>query len=87
MEYFVEYFSVRYRALNRINEMPSCLKINATGEAELTSQQKDLFVLLGERLPEQDSIISVINTVNKFTMEQEISRSWNVLHTDPDRTV
>ena len=87
MEYFVEYFSVRYRALNRINEMLSCLKINATGEAELTSQQKDLFVLLGERLQEQDSIISVINTVNKFTMEQEISRSWNVLHTDSDRTV
>lgn len=60
-------YSILYGDLDKgekivfINEMLSCLKINATGEAELTSQQKDLFVLLGERLPEQDSIIKEYN--------------------------
>ena len=60
-------YSILYGDLDKgekivfINEMLSCLKINRNGEAELTSQQKDLFVLLGERLPEQDSIIKEYN--------------------------
>lgn len=60
-------YSILYGDLDKgekivfINEMLSCLKINVNGEAELTSQQKDLFVLLGERLPEQDSIIKEYN--------------------------
>lgn len=60
-------YSILYGDLDKgekivfINEMLSCLKINKNGEAELTSQQKDLFVLLGERLPEQDSIIKEYN--------------------------
>lgn len=44
-----------------INELLSCLKVDDNGEAQLTAQQKDLFVLLGERLPQQDSIIKEYN--------------------------
>lgn len=44
-----------------INELLSCLKINDEGEPELTKQQKDLFILLGEKLPQQDSVIKEYN--------------------------
>lgn len=44
-----------------INELLSCLKVDENGEAQLTQQQKDLFVLLGEKLPQQDSIIKEYN--------------------------
>lgn len=44
-----------------INELLSCLKVDEDGEPQLTAQQKDLFVLLGERLPQQDSIIKEYN--------------------------
>lgn len=44
-----------------INELLSCLRTREDGEVELTAQQKDLFVLLGEKLPEQDSVIKEYN--------------------------
>lgn len=44
-----------------INELLSCLKINKDGEAQLTPQQKDLFILLGEKLPQEKSVIQEYN--------------------------
>lgn len=44
-----------------INELLSCLKIDKNGEAQLTPQQKDLFILLGEKLPQEKSVIQEYN--------------------------
>lgn len=44
-----------------INELLSCLKEDKEGNPHLTAQQKEIFVLLGERLPDQDSIIKEYN--------------------------
>ncbi len=44
-----------------INELLSCLRTRKDGGVELTAQQKDLFVLLGEKLPDQDSVIKEYN--------------------------
>lgn len=44
-----------------INELLSCLKIDENGEPKLTPQQKDLFILLGEKLPQEDSVIKEYN--------------------------
>ena len=44
-----------------INEMLSCLKTNQAGEAELTAQQKEIFILLGEKLPQEKSVIQEYN--------------------------
>lgn len=44
-----------------INELLSCLKTDDEGNPELTRMQKDLFILLGEKLPQQDSIIKEYN--------------------------
>lgn len=45
-----------------INELLSCVATDMqTGEKFLTKQQKELFVLLGEKLPEQNSVISEYN--------------------------
>jgi hypothetical protein len=60
-------FNILYGDLDKgekivfINELLSCLRINEDGESELTPQQKDLFILLGEKLPQQDSIIKEYN--------------------------
>ena len=44
-----------------INELLSCLNTNDEGEVVLTSQQKDLFILLGEKLPQEKSVIQEYN--------------------------
>lgn len=44
-----------------INELLSCFKRSKEGTHQLTAQQKDLFILLGEKLPKQDSIIKEYN--------------------------
>lgn len=44
-----------------INELLACLKIKDDGEATLTPRQKDLFILLGEKLPDEKSIIHEYN--------------------------
>lgn len=44
-----------------INELLSCLKRNEKGEPYLTPQQKEIFVMLGEKLPQQDSLIKEYN--------------------------
>ena len=44
-----------------INELLACIKVGENGEPKLTAQQKDLFVLLGDKLPQQDSIIKEYN--------------------------
>lgn len=60
-------YNILYRDLDKgekivfINELLSCLKVDENGVAQLTAQQKDLFVLLGEKLPQQDSIIKEYN--------------------------
>ena len=60
-------YSILYGDLDKgekivfINELLSCLKIDDDGNPQLTAQQKDLFVLLGEKLPQQDSIIKEYN--------------------------
>ncbi len=44
-----------------INELLACIKTNEKGEVQLTQQQKDLFILLGNKLPQQDTIIKEYN--------------------------
>lgn len=44
-----------------INELLACIRIGAEGKPQLTSQQKELFILLGEKLPQQDSVIKEYN--------------------------
>ena len=44
-----------------INELLACIKVGEDGNAQLTPQQKELFILLGEKLPQQDSVIKEYN--------------------------
>ena len=44
-----------------INELIACIQTDINGNPYLTPQQKELFVLLGEKLPQQDSIIKEYN--------------------------
>lgn len=44
-----------------INELIACIHTDKNGNPYLTPQQKELFVLLGEKLPQQDSIIKEYN--------------------------
>ena len=44
-----------------INELLACIKTNDKGERYLTPQQKDLFILLGEKLPQKDTLIKEYN--------------------------
>lgn len=44
-----------------INEMLTCLQKKKDGTLVLTPQQKDIFVLLGEKLPGEDSLIKEYN--------------------------
>lgn len=44
-----------------INELLACIKVGEDGRPQLTSQQKELFILLGEKLPQQDSVIKEYN--------------------------
>lgn len=62
-----------------INETLACIQRNAeTGQPELTAQQKEIFVLLGEKLPEQNNIIHEYNPairVDEITKAFELSLS------------
>lgn len=44
-----------------LNELLSCIATDMDGNKYLSAQQKELFVLLGEKLPEQNSIIYEYN--------------------------
>lgn len=44
-----------------INELIACIQTNKDGKPYLSPQQKELFILLGEKLPQQDSIIKEYN--------------------------
>lgn len=44
-----------------INELLSCITTGTDGKPQLSMQQKELFVLLGEKLPQQDNIIKEYN--------------------------
>ncbi len=44
-----------------INELLSCVRQGADGKLDLTPQQKEIFIMLGERLPEQKEIIYEYN--------------------------
>lgn len=44
-----------------INELLACVKKNEDGTAKMTPQQKKLFILLGDKLPDQDSIVKEYN--------------------------
>lgn len=44
-----------------INELLACINVNDKGIPYLTKQQKELFVLLGDKLPDQDTLIKEYN--------------------------
>lgn len=44
-----------------INELLACIQEDEEGKPMLTPQQKKLFILLGEKLPDQDSIVKEYN--------------------------
>lgn len=44
-----------------INELLACIQTDENGKAYLTKQQKELFVLLGERLPDEKSLVHEYN--------------------------
>ena len=44
-----------------INELLACIKTDEDGRPYLTQQQKELFVLLGEKLPQADTLIKEYN--------------------------
>lgn len=60
-------YSILYGDLDKgeklvfINELLSCINEKADGTYELTPQQKELFILTGERLPDQKNIIQEYN--------------------------
>lgn len=60
-------YSILYRDLDKgeklvfINELLSCINVKDDGTYELTPQQKELFVLTGERMPDQKNIIQEYN--------------------------
>lgn len=60
-------YSILYGDLDKgqklvfINELLACIQKDKQGNPYLTPQQKELFVLLGEKLPKEDSIIKEYN--------------------------
>lgn len=62
-------YSVLYGDLDKgekivfINEMLACIAQDEHGNPMLTPQQKELFILLGEKLPDQESIVQEYNPV------------------------
>lgn len=60
-------FNILYGDLDKgeklvfLNELLACLQTKTDGTQVLTAQQKDLFILLGEKLPQQDTLIKEYN--------------------------
>lgn len=60
-------FNILYGDLDKgeklvfINELLACLQVKNDGTHVLTPQQKDLFILLGEKLPQADTLIKEYN--------------------------
>ena len=60
-------FNILYGDLDKgekivfLNEVLACLQTKSDGTKVLSPQQKDLFVLLGERLPDEDTLIKEYN--------------------------
>lgn len=44
-----------------INELLACIQKNENGQAYLTPKQQELFILLGEKLPDQDNLVKEYN--------------------------
>lgn len=59
-----------------INELLSCIAEDKEGNKFLTPQQKELFVLLGEKLPTQDSLIHEYNPELRI---EEITKIFETL--------
>lgn len=75
-------FNILYGDLDKgdkivfINELLACIQQGENGIPELTQQQKKLFVLLGERLPEQDSVIKEYNPVIRI---DDITKAFELI--------
>lgn len=75
-------FSILYGDLSKgdkivfINELLSCISKGTDGLPQLTPQQKDLFVMLGERLPDQDTLIKEYNPVIRV---EDITKAFELV--------
>lgn len=75
-------FNILYGDLDKgdkivfINELLSCIQQGEDGLPQLTPQQKKLFVLLGERLPEQDSIVKEYNPIIRI---DDITKAFELI--------
>ena len=66
-----------------INELLSCLEKDDKGNPRLTMQQKELFILLGEKLPQNDTLIKEYNPeirVEQITKSFELVLSLMSMH-------
>lgn len=59
-----------------INELLSCVATDENGNKFLTKKQRELFVLLGEKLPEQDTLVSEYNPQLRI---EEITKIFETL--------
>lgn len=59
-----------------INEMLACIQRDSQGQPYLTPQQKELFLLLGERLPEEKSLIHEYNPEIRI---EEITKAFELV--------
>lgn len=59
-----------------INELLACLNEKNDGTKVLTPQQKDLFVLLGEKLPQSDTLIKEYNPVIRV---EDITKAFELV--------
>lgn len=59
-----------------INEMLACIQKDKTGQPYLTPQQKELFILLGEKLPDERSLIQEYNPEIRI---EEITKAFELV--------
>lgn len=59
-----------------INELLACIKLAEDGKPYLTPKQKEIFILLGEKLPQQDSIIKEYNPEIRI---EEITKAFELV--------
>lgn len=75
-------FNILYGDLDKgdkivfINELLACIQQGEDGLPTLTPQQKKLFVLLGERLPEQDSVVKEYNPIIRI---DDITKAFELI--------